>query len=160
MSEQSVLNTAEEHEWPRLNHVVFAVAHERQARATQLFSDLGFSFECIEESAELGLRVQLDWNRGVELISPIPNSATPVATRVNEFLERHGDGVYTVVLRVPGASAAAAVAERYGASVRFQQNFEGDGTYLDEVDLSVCGLPITFLSTNIGHAPSGNDFGQ
>jgi methylmalonyl-CoA/ethylmalonyl-CoA epimerase len=57
--------------------------------------------------------------------------------------------VYTVVLRVPGASDAEAVAERYGLRTRFRQSFSGEGTYLDEIDLSVFGLPLTLLSTNI-----------
>jgi len=72
-----------------------------------------------------------------------------VAASVNEFLERHGDGVYTVVVRVPAASAAEAVAGRYGATTRFRQSLAGEGSYLDEVDLSVFGLPLTFLSTDI-----------
>lgn len=133
---------------PLLHHVVFAVAPERHADVAKLFTDLGFGFEDLE-LAELGLHVYLDWNRGIELISPIPGSAGSVAASVNEFLDRHGDGVYTVVIRVPGASAAEAVAEGYGATTRFRQNFAGEGSYLDEIDLSVFGLPLTFLSTNI-----------
>ena len=133
---------------PLLHHVVFAVAPERHAEVAKLFTDLGFGFENLE-LAELGLHVYLDWNRGIELISPIPGSTASVAASVNEFLERQGDGVYTVVIRVPGASAAEAVAERYGGTTRFRQNFEGEGSYLDEIDLSVFGLPLTFLSTNV-----------
>ncbi len=133
---------------PLLHHVVFAVVPERQAEVAKLFTDLGFGFENLE-LAELGLHVYLDWNRGIELISPIPGSTSSVAASVNEFLERQGDGVYTVVIRVPGASAAEAVAERYGGTTRFRQKFEGEGSYLDEIDLSVFGLPLTFLSTNV-----------
>jgi len=133
---------------PQLHHVVFAVAAQRHADVAKLFTDLGFDFEDLE-LAELGLHVYLDWNRGIELISTIPGSTASVATSVNDFLQRHGDGVYTVVIRVPGASAAEAVAERYGGTTRFRQNFEGEGSYLDEVDLSVFGLPLTFLSTNV-----------
>lgn len=133
---------------PQLHHVVFAVAAQRHLDVAKLFTDLGFGFEDLE-LAELGLHVYLDWNRGIELISPIPGSTASVATSVNEFLERHGDGVYTVVIQVPGASAAEVVAERYGATTRFRQNFEGDGSYLDEIDLSVFDLPLTFLSTNV-----------
>jgi 4-hydroxyphenylpyruvate dioxygenase-like putative hemolysin len=133
---------------PLLHHVVFAVAPERQADVAKLFTDLGFGFEKLQ-LAELGLDIHLDWNRGIELISPIPGSTGLVAASVNEFLERHGDGVYSVVIRVPGAAAGEAVAERYGATTRFRQNFEGEGSYLDEIDLSVFGLPLTFLSTNI-----------
>jgi 4-hydroxyphenylpyruvate dioxygenase-like putative hemolysin len=133
---------------PLLHHVVFAVAPRRHADVAQLFTDLGFGFENLE-LAELGLQVHLDWNRGIELISPIPGSTASVAVSVNAFLDRRGDGVYTVVIRVPGASAAEAMAERYGATTRFRQNFEGDGSYLDEIDLSVFSLPLTFLSTNV-----------
>ncbi|OBC02529.1 hypothetical protein [Mycobacterium sp. 852002-40037_SCH5390672] len=133
---------------PLLHHVVFAVAPERHATAAQMFSDLGFVFQPLQLS-ELGLDIHLDWNRGIELISPIPGSAGQVAGSVTEFLERHGDGVYTVVIGVPVASAADAVAERYGATTRFRQHFAGEGSYLDENDVSILGLPLTFLATNI-----------
>jgi 4-hydroxyphenylpyruvate dioxygenase-like putative hemolysin len=133
---------------PSLHHVVFAVAPERHAVTAQMFTDLGFVFEPLQ-LAELGLDIHLDWNRGIELISPIPASTGEVARSVSEFLERHGDGVYTVVVGVPTVQTADAVAERYGATTRFRQHFEGDGTYLDENDLSILGLPLTFLTTNI-----------
>ena len=133
---------------PSLHHVVFAVAAERHATAAQMFSDLGFVFETLQLT-ELGLDIHLDWNRGIELISPIPGSTGEVAVSVTEFLERHGDGVFTVVVGVPEASSAAAVAERYGATTRFRQHMEGEGTYLDENDVSILGLPLTFLATNI-----------
>ena len=132
----------------RLHHVVFAVTPERQSEVAALFTALGFTFNDAELT-ELGVRVQLAWNRGIELISPLPGSTASVATKVNDFLDRQGDGVYTVVLRVPDASAAEAVAERFGSTTRFRQGFSGDGSYLDEIDLSVLGLPLTFLSTNV-----------
>ncbi|OBG58790.1 hypothetical protein [Mycobacterium sp. E3339] len=133
---------------PRLHHVVFAVARERHDAVGQLFTELGFSFDEISLD-ELGLRVLLDWNRGIELISPHPASTAGVAASVAEFLASHGDGVYTVVLQVEGASQADGVAKRYGSITRFRQGFEGEGNYLEEIDLSVCGLPLTFLSTNL-----------
>lgn len=137
-----------ERESSQLHHVVFAVAPERHASVAQLFTDLGFGFEKAELT-ELGLDIHLDWNRGIELISPIPGSTGPVAASVTEFLQRHGDGVYTVVLQVPSASAAESVAQRCGGTTRFRQNFAGEGSYLDEIDLSVFNIPLTFLSTNV-----------
>jgi methylmalonyl-CoA/ethylmalonyl-CoA epimerase len=125
----------------QLHHVVFAVAPERQAAMAQMFENT--------ELADLGLTIYLDWNGGVELISAMPGATTKVAASVSEFLERNGDGVYTVVLRVPGASDAEAVTERYGSKIRFRQSISGEGSYLDEIDLSVLGLPLTLLSTNI-----------
>ncbi|OBI84493.1 hypothetical protein [Mycobacterium sp. E740] len=132
----------------RLHHVVFAVARDRQATAAKMFGELGFRFDTTDLS-ELGVTVHLDWDGGLELISPIPGSTAEVATSVADFLARNGDGVYTVVLRVPQASAAEAMTERYGSTTRFRQSFSGEGSYLDEVELSVFGLPLTFLSTNV-----------
>jgi 4-hydroxyphenylpyruvate dioxygenase-like putative hemolysin len=135
-------------EAPRLHHVVFAVAPERHTAVAEMFTKIGFTFEPVELAA-LGVSVHLDWDGGLELISAVPGSTAEVATFVNDFVERHGDGVYTVVLRVPEASAAEAITERYGSTTRFRQNFSGEGTYLDEIDLTVFGLPLTFLSTNV-----------
>jgi methylmalonyl-CoA/ethylmalonyl-CoA epimerase len=135
----------------RLHHVVFAVARERHDAVGQLFTELGFSFEDINLD-DLGIRVLLDWNRGIELISANPGSTAEVATSVTEFLASHGDGVFTVVVQVPGASAAEDIAKRYGSTIRFRQGFDdtaNSGNYLEEIDLSVMGLPLTFLSTNL-----------
>jgi methylmalonyl-CoA/ethylmalonyl-CoA epimerase len=132
----------------QLHHVVFAVAPERQASVAQMFTELGFRFESTE-LPELGLTIHLDWNGGVELISAVPGATAEVAASVSEFVKHNGDGVYTVVLRVPGASDAEAVTERYGSTTRFRQSFSGEGSYLEEIDLAVFGLPLTLLSTNV-----------
>jgi 4-hydroxyphenylpyruvate dioxygenase-like putative hemolysin len=121
---------------------------ERHDTVAQMFTDLGFTLQPVELT-ELGVLVQLDWDRGVEVISPIAESTAPVAASVREFLDKNGDGVYTVVLKVPGAAAAESVAERYGATIRFRQRFEGNGTHLEEIDLSVFDLPLTLLDTSL-----------
>jgi hypothetical protein len=133
---------------PSLHHVVFAVALERHDAVAQMFTELGFTLTPTELT-ELGLRISLDWGHGIEVISPIAGSTAPVSASVSAFLDSKGDGVYTVVVQVPEASAAEAVTDRYGASVRFRQKLEGDGTHLEEIDLSVFGLPLTLLDTNI-----------
>jgi hypothetical protein len=133
---------------PRLHHVVFAVAMERHDAVAQMFTDLGFTLQPAELS-ELGLRIHLDWDRGIELISPIAGATAPVAASVVEFLDQKGDGIYTVVIQVPGAAAAESVTERYGATIRFRQKLEGDGSHLEEIDLSVFDLPLTLLDTNV-----------
>jgi 4-hydroxyphenylpyruvate dioxygenase-like putative hemolysin len=133
---------------PSLHHVVFAVADERHESVAQMFTDLGFTLSPAELT-ELGVRINLDWARGIEIISPLPGATASVAESVNQFLADKGDGIYTVVLQVPGASAAEAITERYGSKIRFRQSFSGDGTFLDEIDLSVLGLPLTLLATNV-----------
>lgn len=133
---------------PSLHHVVFAVEIDRHDAVAQMFTDLGFTLQPAELT-ELGLRINLDWDRGVEIISPLAGATAPVATSVAEFLDTNGAGIYTVVLQVPEASAAEAVTARYGASVRFRQKLAGDGTHLEEIDLSVLNLPLTLLDTNL-----------
>lgn len=133
---------------PSLHHVVFAVAHDRHDAVAQMFTDLGFALQPAE-LPELGIRINLDWANGIELISPLPGSTAPVSDSVRQFLDAKGDGIYTVVLQVPEAAAAEAVTERYGAAIRFRQKLDGDGTHLEEIDLSVHGLPLTLLDTNI-----------
>jgi hypothetical protein len=133
---------------PRLHHVVFAIAPERAGGGGRLVAEQGVAVQPAELT-ELGLRIGLDWERGIELISPLPESTGPIADSVRAFLSDGGDGVYTVVIQVPGASAAESVAKRYGAAVRFRQKMEGEGTHLEEIDLSVLSLPLTLLATNV-----------
>src|SRR4051795_92229 len=98
---------------PRLHHVVFAVAMERHDAVAQMFTDLGFTLQPAELT-ELGLRIHLDWDRGIELISPIAGSTAPVAASVIEFLDQKGDGIYTVVIRVNGAAPAETLTHSSG----------------------------------------------
>lgn len=133
---------------PRLHHVVFAVSPERHDTVAKMFTELGFRLQPAELT-ELGVTVSLDWDRGIEVISPITGATADVAASVQAFLDAKGDGIYTVVLQVPGASDAESVAARYGSVIRFRQKLAGDGTHLEEIDLSVLGLPLTLLDTNI-----------
>ena len=132
----------------RLHHVVFAVTASRHDETANLFGEIGFHLNG-GELAELGIRVSLDWSGGIELISPLPGATTDVAASVEDFLAANGDGVYTVVVQVPGAAAAESVTQRYGSVTRFTQHIDGEGTYLDEIDLTVRDLPLTLLGTNI-----------
>jgi methylmalonyl-CoA/ethylmalonyl-CoA epimerase len=131
----------------RVHHVVFAVAPEQLPEAVQLFSELGFRFQDIEVE-DVGLRVLLDWDGGLELVIPLSPGADG-ADGVTQFLQRNGPGVYSVVIRVGDAPGAEQVAKRYGAQTRFHQHRGGDGFELDEIELSVLGLPLTFLSTDL-----------
>ncbi|UMB69614.1 hypothetical protein [Mycobacterium paraterrae] len=133
---------------PHLHHVVFAVAAERQSVMMDLFTELGFELQTAE-LADIGVTVALDWKRGIELMSPIPGSTGTVASSVNKFLDQHGDGVYTVVMKVADAAAAETITDNYGSIPRFRQGFAGEGSYLDEIDLSVLGIPLTLLATNV-----------
>ena len=127
--------------------MVFATPQEQLSETAQFFSDLGFRFETIELD-DVGLRVLLDWDGGLELVTPLSSEADG-DNAVAQFLQQNGPGVYSVVIRVGDASAAEQVAQRYGARTRFHQHRGGDGYELDEIEISVLGLPLTFLSTDL-----------
>lgn len=130
-----------------VHHVVFAVPREQLSETAQFFSELGFRFQTIELE-DVGLRVLLDWDGGLELVTPL-SAAADGAGEVEQFLQQNGPGVYSVVIRVGDALAAEQVARRYGARTRFRQHRGGDGFGLDEIEISVLGLPLTFLSTDL-----------
>ena len=90
----------------------------------------------------------LDWSGGVELVAP-ERGGNGDSSSVAEFLCHAGDGVYSVAIRVPEASVAEDVAQRYGATVRYRQHREVGAHSLDEIDLRVLGLPVTILSTDL-----------
>ena len=130
-----------------VHHVVFATPQEQLSETAQFFSDLGFRFQTIELE-DVGLRVLLDWDGGLELVTPLSSEADG-DNAVAQFLQQNGPGVYSVVIRVGDASAAEQVAQRYGAGTRFHQHRGGDGYQLDEIEISVLGLPLTLLSTDL-----------
>ena len=130
-----------------VHHVVFATPQGQLSETAQFFSDLGFRFQTIELE-DVGLRVLLDWDGGLELVTPLSSEADG-DNAVAQFLQLNGPGVYSVVIRVGDASAAEQVAQRYGARTRFHQHRGGDGYELDEIEISVLGLPLTFLSSDL-----------
>jgi 4-hydroxyphenylpyruvate dioxygenase-like putative hemolysin len=130
-----------------VHHVVLAVPQEQRSETAQFFSDLGFRFQTIELK-DAGLRVLLDWDGGLELVTPL-SSAADGDNAVANFLQQNGPGVYSVVIRVGDAPAAEQVAQRYRAQTRLRQHRGGDGYELDEIEITVLGLPLTFLSTDL-----------
>jgi 4-hydroxyphenylpyruvate dioxygenase-like putative hemolysin len=143
-----VESTSEPARATSVHHVVFAVMAEQLPETAQFFSELGFRFQTIELE-DVGLQVLLDWDGGLELVTPLSAGAVGVGGEVAQFLQRNGPGVYSVVIRVGDASAAEEVARRYGARTHFQQHRGGDGFELDEIEISVLGLPLTLLSTDL-----------
>lgn len=132
---------------PRLHHVVFCTFPDHQERAANFWRELGLVFQDIALS-DLGLRVLIDWQAGIEVVAPTAPEVTEAA-RFTAFLEEHGEGVYSVVLAVPDVEEPAAVAARYGSPVLYQQRREYGDYRLDEAMVApVQGMPVTFLATN------------
>jgi 4-hydroxyphenylpyruvate dioxygenase-like putative hemolysin len=132
---------------PSLHHVVFCVRRANQDQAVAFWRDLGFEFVDID-LPDVGLRVMLDWERGIEVIAPT-EGAMEIAAPFVQFLDEHGEGVYSVVVRTADVAAPISIAARYGAMVEYQQHREDAGHSLDEASLSpMYGMRLTFLATD------------
>ncbi|MFI5507650.1 VOC family protein [Mycobacterium sp. NPDC051804] len=133
---------------PLLHHVVFAIERERLNQAVEFLEDLGFQFEAFDHE-ELRLAIRLDWDRGFELIAPLADAPTDSGTAA-VFLARHGDGLFSVVVRTADSEAAEHIAGRHGTTSDFRQHVEGDGFEVTEVKLEpLFGIPLTLLTTNL-----------
>jgi 4-hydroxyphenylpyruvate dioxygenase-like putative hemolysin len=139
-----------------MHHVVFTVGPERLSAPTTFLEALGFRFQT-HALDDVGLLVTLDWQRGVELVIPLAGSDMNPGL-VADFIARHGDGVYSAVVRVAEADAAAALAARHGADAEFRPGPRWQWARTVEVQLSaVFGMPLTLLSTNLSCWPFPNN---
>ena len=96
---------------------------------------------------DLEIRVLIDWDAGIELVSPLPDAGEP-AQAFTTFLETSGEGLYSLAMDVDEVDGPEAIARRYGAQVEYRQHRELGSFVIDEVMLApVHGMPITFLAT-------------
>ncbi|WP_407685451.1 hypothetical protein [Mycobacterium sp. HUMS_1102779] len=84
----------------------------------------------------------------MELVIPLDTEAGR-SSAVAEFLAAHGDGVFSIAVRVADMAAAEQVPARYGAVTKFRSHREGEGFESDESEMTVQGLPLTFLATDL-----------
>jgi hypothetical protein len=129
----------------KVHHAVFCVHTANQEQAADLWRDLGLTFaEVVLE--DLDIRVLIDWEAGIELLSPLPDAGA-AATAFTTFLETHGEGLFSLAMGVDEVDGPEAIARRYGALVEYRQHREVGAMVIDEVQLApVHGMPITFLA--------------
>ena len=71
------------------------------------------------------------------------------AEEVERFLAEHGEGIYSVVVKVPDIDSAVSVAEKRGARVEYRQDRSSPGLkVLESRHAPVYGMPVTFLETD------------
>ncbi len=129
----------------KVHHAVFCVHGENQERAADLWRELGLTFAEIVLS-DLEIRVLIDWDAGIELVSPLPDAGEP-AMAFTRFLDTRGEGLYSLAMSVDEVDGPEAIARRYGAQVEYRQHRELGSFVIDEVMLGpVHGMPITFLA--------------
>ena len=111
---------------PHVHHVVVCVHRANQDAAASYCRDLGFEFTQFELD-DVGLRVLLDWDGGMEIISPT-DDAGPEADHAREFLEERGEGVYAVVVRTADVEGPRSVAAHWARGPSTQQHRGGTAT--------------------------------
>ena len=129
----------------KVHHAVFCVQRANQERAADLWRALGLTFADIVLD-DLEIRVLIDWDAGIEIVSPLPDAGEP-ARAFTTFLADRGEGLYSLVMGVDEVDGPEAIARRYGAEVEYRQHRELGSFVIDEVMLApVHGMPITFLA--------------
>jgi predicted enzyme related to lactoylglutathione lyase len=133
----------------RVSHVVYCFRAENIDNAAEFLTDvLGAKFED-SSRPELGLRILISLENGLELIAPSPDTGV-VGERFVRFLEEHGEGVYNIVYGVEDLDVTTERAERFGVGVTHRSSFahlppwQGRFEVLDEAHLEpYLGMKIT-----------------
>ncbi len=133
----------------RVSHVVYCFRDENLDRAAEFLTEvLGAKFED-SSRPELGLRIFVSFENGLELIAPSPDIGA-VGERFTRFLEEHGEGVYNIVYGVEDLDETAGRAKPYGVNVTHRSSFadvppwQGRFDVLDEAHFEpYLGMKIT-----------------
>jgi hypothetical protein len=104
-----------------INRIVIAVWDFEQGK--QYFEKLlgaQFAPENTDgEAASFGVRVAMAWEAGIELVSPLPNTQSPI----REEMEKNGEGIKGIVFAVDDADAAMKNGETLGLSSYYDLDY-------------------------------------
>jgi hypothetical protein len=132
----------------RVSHVVLRFEPDHLDDVKGFFEALGVTtFELVDDP-ELGLRVWVSFEAGVELIAPA-YAGGRAYDAVRAELDRHGEGFHSLVFGVADLDAAAAAAASVGVPVTRRSSFTGSARWaerfrrLDEAMLEpLHGVPV------------------
>ncbi len=104
-----------------LHHVAFCVRPENMDRARAYWEDaIGLDRMEDLDLADLGIRVLVSWEGGVEIMCPT-NDVGSMAVAVRQFLDERGEGVYSVVYNVADIDATRAKIVADGGQLVFEE---------------------------------------
>jgi catechol 2,3-dioxygenase-like lactoylglutathione lyase family enzyme len=132
-----------------VSHVVYCFRDENLDKAAEFLTNvLGAKFED-SSRPELGLRIFVSFENGLELIAPSPEVGV-AGERFTRFLDEHGEGVYNIVYGVADLDETADRAKPYGVNVTHRSSFadvppwQGRFDVLDEAHFETyLGMKIT-----------------
>ena len=128
----------------RLDHLAWVCFPESFGRNIELLSELGGTpLDGPHDKPEIGIRIAISWETGLELISPIRGSEGAGAVAANQILAR-GEGIFGVLFGVDDMEAALSRARLAGYT---------PGTLIRgglDPNVPWAGKYTTFLESHIG----------
>lgn len=122
-----------------VHHVVWCVRPESIERVRTLCEEaLGLEMQDLD-LPELGLHVLIAWEAGIEIMSPTYAEGT-LADTAREFLDRRGEGVYSVVYNVADIDDASARLTGLGATLLFAEDIAAEE--FDDRQVSTESAPV------------------
>jgi predicted enzyme related to lactoylglutathione lyase len=104
-----------------VHHVSWCVRPENMDRARAYWEEaIGLAPPEDLDLQDLGLRVLVFWDAGVEIMCPT-NEEGSMAADARRFLEERGEGVYSVVYNVADIAATKAKIAAQGGSLVFEE---------------------------------------
>jgi 4-hydroxyphenylpyruvate dioxygenase-like putative hemolysin len=109
-----------------VHHVSWCVRPENMDRARAYWED-AIGLPPLEDLdlPDLGLRVLVSWEGGVEIMCPT-NEEGSMAAAARQFLEERGEGVYSVVYNVGDIAATMARISAQGGSLVFEESIPAE----------------------------------
>jgi hypothetical protein len=136
-----------------VHHVVWCVRPASFPALRSFWEDsVGLELEELD-LPDLGLKVLISWEGGVEIMSPFYERGA-LAEQARRFLTERGEGVYTIVVNVRGIDRLVDSLLDSGASLSFQETIspeavrqrglakDADFSILQAGFNDVCGMPI------------------
>lgn len=115
----------------RVSHVVFRVEPDHLDELRDLFLAIGAEpFELVDDP-ELGLRVWVSFDSGIEIIAPVYETGRAYAA-VRAVLDQHGEGFHNLVFGVADLEAAATAAASVGVAEIRRVSFTGSPRWEDQ----------------------------
>ena len=109
-----------------INRVVILVKDIE--KAVDLYSKLfntTFKYTAADDDG-LGVRAALNFDAGVEIVSPVPGSDAPFATGLSQHIKEHGEGIFSVMFSVDNADEARDRAQDLGLRVVTEMRLNED----------------------------------
>jgi hypothetical protein len=116
----------------RIHTAVWYVKAENLDRVCSYWERaLGLSMTEIELPPDRGLRILLDFDAGVEVITATRPSEDWTNKRVRKYLSEHGEGVYNVIYDVPSIEEATPLMLEEGAVLEFDHTASAPAELVD-----------------------------